>query len=154
LQSRQLRSLTPFFPDVVDALATSFRDVVLDGELAVCRNGRLDFTALQRRLVSPRAATEAPASFLVFDVLAAGGTDLRGYPYRVRRAVLQRLLHGVMPPLALVPMTTDATAARAWLTGHLDAGIEGVVAKLLNQPYRPRSTWRKVGAYTSTEAGG
>ncbi len=31
LQSRQLRSLTPFFPDVVDALGTWFRDVVLDG---------------------------------------------------------------------------------------------------------------------------
>jgi ATP-dependent DNA ligase len=76
----------------------------------------------------------------VFDVLEAGGIDLRVYPYEVRRAVLQRLLHGVAP-LALVPMTTDATAARAWLTGHLDAGIEGVVAKRLNQPYRPRSTW-------------
>lgn len=36
----------PFFPDVVDALGTSFRDVVLDGELVVCRDGRLDFTAL------------------------------------------------------------------------------------------------------------
>jgi ATP-dependent DNA ligase len=152
LQSRQLRSLTPFFPDVVDALAASFRDVVFDGELVVCRDGRLDFTALQRRLVSPRAAMEAPASFLVFDVLEAGGTDLRGYAYRVRRAVLQRLLDGVALPLALVPMTTDATAARVWLTGHLDAGIEGVVAKRLNQPYRPRSTWRKVRAYTSTEA--
>jgi ATP-dependent DNA ligase len=31
LQSRQLRSLTPFFPDVFDALGTWFRDVVLDG---------------------------------------------------------------------------------------------------------------------------
>jgi ATP-dependent DNA ligase len=31
LQSRQQRSLTPFFPDVVDALGTWFRDVVLDG---------------------------------------------------------------------------------------------------------------------------
>ncbi|TWF78219.1 ATP dependent DNA ligase-like protein [Pseudonocardia hierapolitana] len=152
LQSRQLHSLTPFFPDVVDALGTWFRNVVLDGELVVCGDGRLDFTALQRRLASSRVAAEAPASFLVFDVLEAGGTDLRAYPYKVRRAVLQRLLDGLAPPLALVPMTTDATAARGCLTGHLDAGIEGVVAKRLNQPYRPRSTWRKVRAYTSMEA--
>jgi hypothetical protein len=73
LQSRQLRSLTPFFPDVVDALGTWFRDVVLDGELVVCRDGRLDFTALQRRLVNPRAAAEAPASFRVRR--ARGGRD-------------------------------------------------------------------------------
>jgi ATP-dependent DNA ligase len=102
---------------VVDVLGRWFRDVVLDGELVVCRDGRLDFSALQRRLASPRAATEAPASFPVFDVLEAGGTDLRAYPCRVRRAVLHRLLDGAAPPLALVPMTTDATAARAWLTG-------------------------------------
>jgi ATP-dependent DNA ligase len=152
LQSRQLRSLTRFFPEVVDALTTWFRDVVLDGELVVCRGGGLEFTALQRRLASPRAAVEAPASFLVFDVLEAGGTDLRGYSYRVRRAVLQRLLDGVGPPLALVPMTTDGAAARAWLTEHLDAGIEGVVAKRLDQPYRPRSSWRKVRVRTSAEA--
>jgi DNA ligase-1 len=80
---------------------------LINGELVVCGDGRLDFTALQRRLVNPRAAAEAPASFLVFDVLEAGGTELRAYPYEVRRAVLQRLLDGVAPPLALVPMTTE-----------------------------------------------
>jgi hypothetical protein len=37
--------------------------------LAVSRDGRLDFTALERRLANPRAATAAPASFLGFDVL-------------------------------------------------------------------------------------
>jgi ATP-dependent DNA ligase len=30
----------------------------------------------------------------VFDVLEAGGTDLRAYPYRVRRAVLQQCSTG------------------------------------------------------------
>jgi ATP-dependent DNA ligase len=152
LQSRQLRSLTRFFLEVVDALGASFRDVVLDGELVVCRDGRLDFTALQSRLARPHAAGVPPASFLVFDVLEAGGTDLRGYPYRVRRAVLRRLLDGLGPRLAVVPMTTDATAARAWLTDHLHDGIEGVVAKRLDQPYQHRSTWRKVRAHTSAEA--
>lgn len=49
-------------------------------------------------------------------------------------------------------MTTDATTARAWLTGHLDAGIEGVVAKRLNQPYRLHSSWRKVRGRTSAKA--
>jgi ATP-dependent DNA ligase len=84
LQSRQLRSLTLYFPDVVDALATSFRDVVLDGELVVYRDGRPDFTALQRRLVSPHAGADTPASFLVLDVLEMPGLP-RG---RARRSSL------------------------------------------------------------------
>lgn len=98
LQSRQLRSLTRFFPEVVEALNVWFRDVVLDGELVVCRSDRLDFTARQGRLARPHVADVPPASFLVFDVLEAGGTDLRGYPYRVRRAMLHRLLDGASPP--------------------------------------------------------
>jgi hypothetical protein len=88
--------------------------------------------ARQRRLTAARrAAAEAPVTF-VFDVLAADGTDLRTHPYRVRRALLLQLLDDAAPPLAVIPMTTDGKAARAWLTGHLDAGIEGVVAKRLD----------------------
>jgi hypothetical protein len=50
-------------------------------------------------------------------------------------------------------MTTDGEAARAWLTGHLDAGIEGVVAKRLDHGYLPeRRAWRKVKTRTSAEA--
>jgi ATP-dependent DNA ligase len=50
-------------------------------------------------------------------------------------------------------MTTDGEAARAWLTGHLDVGIEGVVAKRLDHGYLPpRRAWRKVKTRTSAEA--
>ncbi|MHA6631836.1 ATP-dependent DNA ligase [Pseudonocardia sichuanensis] len=154
LQSRRLRSLTRYFPEVVEALTGWFAgDVVLDGELVVVsRGGRLDFTALQRRLTTARAAADAPASYLAFDALHAGGTDLRGYPLQVRRAVLEQLLDGVRPPLAVMPMTTDGAAARAWLTEHLEAGIEGVVAKRLNQSYLPTHAWRKVRTRSSAEA--
>ena len=54
--------------------------------------GRLDFVALTRRLVGGGRALLGRASYVVFDALSAGGTDLRGYPYRVRRAVLEQLL--------------------------------------------------------------
>ena len=71
--------MTRCFPEIVDAVTAWFGGgVILDGELVICRAGGLDFMALQRRLTgSKRAAAEAPASFAVFDVLAAGGTDLR-----------------------------------------------------------------------------
>jgi ATP-dependent DNA ligase len=90
LHSRQNRPLTRYFPEIIAAIAARFAGhVVLDGELVVCQEGGLDFMALQRRLTAPRrAAAEAPATFVAFDVLAAGGTDLRTHPYRVRRALL------------------------------------------------------------------
>jgi ATP-dependent DNA ligase len=52
-----------------------------------------------------------------------------------------------------MPATTDPAVARAWLTNHSAAGIEGVVAKRLDQPYRPGGrTWRKIRTRHTTEA--
>jgi ATP-dependent DNA ligase len=43
--------------------------------------------------------------------------------------------------------------ARAWLTNHSAAGIEGVVAKRLDQPYRPGDrTWRKIWTRLTADA--
>src|ERR1700754_2611507 len=154
LQPRQQRPLTEFFPEIVEALAQRFRgEVVLDGELVVCGPGGLDFMALQRRLTgSRRPAADARASYVVFDLLDAGGIDLRVHPYRVRRQLLLQLRADVRPPLGVVPMTTDSQAARVWLTEHLEAGVEGVVAKRLDHAYSPKRAWRKVRARTSAEA--
>ena len=75
---------------------------------------------------------------MVFDVLAAGGDDLRGEPLRVRRRRLEDLLADAQPPLMLSPATTDREQAQEWLTKYAAAhvGIEGIVAKGLGQRYR------------------
>jgi ATP-dependent DNA ligase len=66
LQSRQQRSLTRYFPDVVAAIAEQLvGDVVLAGEIVVYHHGRLDFAALQRRLSgggTRRGARRPPAT--------------------------------------------------------------------------------------------
>jgi ATP-dependent DNA ligase len=52
-----------------------------------------------------------------------------------------------------MPATTDPAVARAWLTHHSAAGIEGVVAKRLDQPYRAGGrTWRKIRTRHTAEA--
>jgi ATP-dependent DNA ligase len=85
---------------------------------------------------------EAPACYLVFDVLHLAGRDLLRQPYRHRHAQLVDLLGGAPLPLAVVPMTTDPDAAQAWLTEYTDAGIEGVVAKRTDHAYLPdRHRW-------------
>ena len=150
LQSRRGADLTEAFPEITAAVAT-LADVVVDGELVIWNDGALDFPALLQRMASKgdnarRLAAARPANFVVFDVLAAGGDDLRGEPLRVRRRRLEDLLADTQPPLMLSPATTDREQAEEWLTEYATAhvGIEGIVAKGLAQRYRGGSRdWLK-----------
>ena len=145
LQSRQQRMLTAHFPDIAAAVAGLARRAVLDGEVVIWQAGRFDFAALQDRLrAGPRRAHSLaaviPAAYVVFDLLAVGRTDLRGRPYTERRAALETLLgRGLPAGLVLTPSTIDPGVARSWLGGHGSSGIEGVVAKRLDQSYAPAS---------------
>ncbi|MEV6809687.1 ATP-dependent DNA ligase [Streptomyces sp. NPDC051132] len=159
MQSRNGANLTPAFPDI--AAAAAGLDLVLDGELVVPAHGRLDFGELQRRArrrgrSAAQAAVEFPAYLMVFDVLEADGVDLLAHPYRHRRAVLeQRFAWGDLnTPFTLCPNTTDRTRAQEWLDPAWGAaGIEGVMAKGLEQPYLPgKRAWIKVRSYVSSEA--
>jgi ATP-dependent DNA ligase len=131
---------------------------VLDGELVIAWGGRLDFTALQRRvhpsaMHAARRGEVAPACLVVFDVLASAGVDLRGRPYWARREHLELLLRDARPPLVLTPATRDLAAAHAWMTEHGGAGIEGVVMKDVRRGYRPGGTsWEKVRTRATIDA--
>src|SRR2546425_10273761 len=114
IQSRDSRPLDRYFPELHDALLVRLpRGSVLDGEIVIATPHGLDFDALQLRLhpAESRVATLAmatPAAFVAFDVIAAGGKDVRASPQRERRALLERLLAGVKPPIHLTPMTRDS----------------------------------------------
>ena len=129
--SRNGRPLDRYFPE----LRFPPGRYVLDGELVIPdERGREDFEALQQR-IHPAAsrvsmlAEETPAHFVAFDVLALDDEVLMERPFRERRTALAKL---VVDPVVLVDHTTDAAAAREWLTTR-----EGVVAKQLDAPYRP-----------------
>ena len=52
-----------------------------------------------------------------------------------------------------MPMSTDRDVAQEWILNHGDAGIEGVVAKRLDQPYRSKGgIWQKVRTRRTAEA--
>jgi ATP-dependent DNA ligase len=123
---------------VVDALAERLpAGTVVDGELVVMSEHRLDFSALQRRLTSRRVQPDAPATLVVFDLLAHAGVDLRPLRYQQRRARLEQLVTDSCTGLALVPATPELAGARAWMR-HGHAGVEGVVAKRGDHGYYPR----------------
>lgn len=142
LWSRQKTNLTDSFPDVAAAIAEQAdAGVVLDGELVRWSDGRLDFDALQRRFASGKQrrrqlVDEEPIDFVVFDILSAGGRDLRGLPYDERRHALEQLAARWRPPLSVIDTTTDAAEGRRWFEELPDRGIEGLVVKGGAQPYR------------------
>ncbi|MDX2514571.1 MULTISPECIES: ATP-dependent DNA ligase [Streptomyces] len=160
VQSRQGADLTPAFPEIAAAATALTEALVLDGELVVPHEGRLNFAELQRRARSrghnaAQAAAERPAYLIVFDVLQRGDTELLNRSYGERRAILEGLFaHDVLAaPFTLCPATTDRATALDWLDPAWGAvGIEGVVVKGSKQPYLPgKRAWVKVRSRTTAE---
>jgi ATP-dependent DNA ligase len=143
LQSRDEKSLNRYFPEMLDRLREQLPvKCVLDGELVIAREGRLDFDALQLR-IHPAAsrvkllAAETPASCVFFDLLCNGKQDLRIQPFQKRRAVLESLLKSARPPLHITPATSSRYTAVDWFTRFEGAGLDGIVAKPADLTYQP-----------------
>ena len=141
LQSRDEKPLNRYFPDLLDPLRKQLPErCVLDGEIVIAHNGRLDFDALQLRL-HPAASRvkmlseKTPASIVFFDLLCEGDRDLRGEPFRERRRELESLLSPAAPPIHLTPATQDSAIARDWFARFEGAGLDGVMAKPVSGTY-------------------
>ena len=139
VRSRHGTDLTERFPELA---ALAGRELVLDGELVVYGpDGLPDFHALGRR-----SGQRSTACLVAFDLLSADGATLRGLQYRQRRERLERL---ELPPV-VQPVVTGAVAEIWAATGQL--GLEGIVAKRANSPYRSgRSrSWIKAKHWTTS----
>ena len=153
LHSRSGTDITDRFPEIMPAVG-DLGDVVLDGELVALRQDppRLDFAALQ---ASPqrRRVQAVGVYFMVFDVLACEGQDLRWQPYRERREVLIEHVTNGAGRAQLVANTSDRHAAREWMDpAYGTVGIEGVVSKRIDAAYRGRCGWWKTRTTVTTEA--
>lgn len=143
IQSRDLRPLNRYFPELERALGQSLpKGCVIDGEIVVAGATGLDFDALQQRLhPAPsrvaRLASSTPASFVAFDLLAAGGRSTMQLPQAQRRIRLERLLGQSTKPVYLTPVTRDRSVAEDWLKRFEGAGLDGVIAKSETAPYQP-----------------
>jgi ATP-dependent DNA ligase len=160
LWSRNGKDFTAKFPDIQEALADQVgTDSVLDGELVVWTGERMDFDALQARMVNTaatvrrRLARDQPASLVVFDVLAVGSVDVRPMRWTARRGRLESLAQAWRPPLQLSPVTSDVDEAREWLEAFKASGVEGLVVKGATSRYQPgRREWVKWKTRDTVEA--
>lgn len=134
---------TDRMPAIRDAVAALGRDVVLDGEAAILgEDGIADFFALHAAL----ARKSAPDAILfAFDLLWLDDQDLRARPLSDRQAHLSELVAGDLEYglAAVEPIEGDAVEI---MRAARSMGLEGVVAKRVDRPYRSgdREDWIKV----------
>jgi DNA ligase-1 len=139
IYSRQLNEVTDSLPEVVEMVAALPGDeLILDGEvLALREDGRphpfqVTMRRFGRRSQVEKVRASLPLSVFFFDCLYRE-RELIDHPFAARREQLTDLAGEgpVVPGL----VTNDEGEAAAFLTGALEAGHEGVMAKSLDSPY-------------------
>jgi ATP-dependent DNA ligase len=143
LQSRDEKPMNRYFPELSAPLAAALPErCVVDGEIVIVGENGLAFEALLLRIHPAESrvkllAAQAPASFVAWDLLAEGDEDLRGWPLERRRQRLEKVLAKAKPPVHLSPATRDRKLAEDWFSRFEGAGLDGVMAKRLDEPYKP-----------------
>ncbi|RUX04856.1 MULTISPECIES: ATP-dependent DNA ligase [unclassified Mesorhizobium] len=145
LRAKSGKPLGRYFPELVAMLQqVEARNFVVDGEIVIELEGQLSFDALQMRLHPAESrirklSVQTPARLILFDMpVAPDGTILLDEPLSSRRRAVEGFVRdSAKPGLRLSPSATDPAAARRWLEGAGHGPTDGVVAKLLADPYRP-----------------
>jgi bifunctional non-homologous end joining protein LigD len=129
--SRNGKDATAWWPDLSQALSRLRGDFVIDCEICVLdARGIPDFEAMQKAVKAKRAAG---FSLHAFDLLFAGGKDLRGMPLLKRKARLETLVRGKAPTVVYVDHIEEEGKAAYGLAVKL--GFEGIMSKRADSLY-------------------
>ena len=151
LFTRNGNDYTGVFPEIARAIkALPLEDCVLDGEV-VCLDttGKPSFSRLQQRgrlqsaIDIKRAAVELPATYYAFDLLALDGFDLRPLQLVRRKELLKEAVPKLGPVRILDHIEREGDAFLAQVAA---IGLEGIIAKKADAPYRAGRTdkWIKI----------
>ena len=155
--SRGEELVTERFPEIVAAAHGLPDGSVLDGEILVWKDGDrpAPFALLQQRIgrktLGKKILSDAPVAFMAYDLLEAGGRDMRAEPQRRRRELLEALVAAhAAPGLLLSPlvMADDWTAYATLRAESRSRGVEGLMLKQVDSAYgtgrtRDAGTWWK-----------
>jgi bifunctional non-homologous end joining protein LigD len=150
MRTRKGLDWTPKFAAITGA-GTAFPDCIMDGEVcALDAKGNPNFAGLQAALSDGRSEKLV---FFVFDLMFAGGVDLRPAPLVERKAGLKTMLKAAFGRRKSLIRFSDhyTTDGREVLRSATAMGLEGIVSKQLDAPYRSgrAGSWTK----TKTRAG-
>ena len=175
LQSKAGQPLHRYFPELVEALAELPQSrFVLDGEIVIYVEKQISFDNLLMR-IHPAASrirklsSETPATYLCFDLLVdEAGLALNERPLSARRQALEQFFSRIANDdwVRLSPASSNRRQAQQWMEERGKLGLDGIVAKRLDEPYhsgerigmvkikRIRTADTVVGGFRYAEKGG
>ncbi|MDN5001258.1 RNA ligase family protein [Bradyrhizobium sp. GCM10027634] len=132
---------TDRFPWIVQsALRNREQHFVIDGEAVVLGvDGVSDFNTLHSR------RHDDEVQLYAFDLLAAGGEDLRQLPLEMRKTNLARLLRGRPDGMFVAPFEAGGVGPELFRKA-CEFGLEGIVSKRRDRPHQAGRSrhWMKV----------
>jgi DNA ligase 1 len=152
--SRGEELVTDKFPELKEMALELPSGTVLDGEIIAYSEGMpLPFALLQTRIgrktLSKKILTDAPVSFIAYDVLEHDGRDFRNNPIMDRRVVLEKLVENVSNQRLVVSPLVEADNWEDLTTLQSESRMrmaEGFMLKKTDSPYevgRKRGAWWK-----------
>jgi len=120
------------------------KQAIIDGEVVVMKvDGTTDFQALQNAFRDGRGED---LRYYVFDLLYLDGKSLLPVPLEQRKNVLERLVAALAPNSSIHYSEHVIGTGVEFQKAACRSGLEGSIAKLRNQPYRPGRgyDWLKV----------
>jgi ATP-dependent DNA ligase len=144
LQSKAGQPLGRYFPELDAALLALQADrFVLDGEIVIFSGKHLSFDDLLLRIHPAESrirklSSATPATFLCFDLLVEDGKSLVNLPLAERRQLLQNFFRNLQEDgtVRLSPASPAKAQAERWMQHPGTMGLDGVIAKRLDEPYR------------------
>ncbi len=149
IMSRNDHDLTRSFPEL-EELRELAHNVILDGEIITMRNGKPSFQTVAKRIQAVKlkdiesGARETPCTYIVFDILENNGETLTERPLYERKSILREALKDGKH---IVVSSYVIGNGEDYFEAALMKGLEGIVAKKLESPYRPgkrSKEWLKV----------
>ncbi len=144
LRAKSGKPLGRYFPEVVSMLRElPPQSFVIDGELVIEIDGHLEFDALQMRLHPAESrirklCAATPARLILFDMLIAPDDPrVMDLPLTERRQALEGFAREAGGNVMLSPATRGPNQANKWLGQAGEGSTDGVVAKRMDEIYRP-----------------
>ncbi|MFC1648719.1 ATP-dependent DNA ligase [Nanoarchaeota archaeon] len=149
LFTRRMEDVTKQFPDVVSVVSNiKGKDFVFDGEAVGFNPKTKKYTPFQnisqrikRKHGIDEMSVSLPVEVNVFDVLYYEGKDCLKMPLKERRAIIEKAVkaeqYKIQPSYIVV--TSDEKEAQAFYDSAKDKGMEGIMIKNLESPYKPGS---------------